>query len=490
MNKKQALVFFSHIKFRDLELDLVKYIKNQKKLHTVFVVNTKETALFYKKKFPNSVDEIIVYYNENEILEKRKRKKLIIKKAIALEEKMGVTLNRAFLIDRTIGRGFHASGGFNHPKVRLAEKPTEEIISIAVDTIEFWENLYKKYDVKLAMNLPPIGMRIAKLFNVNTKSLVIGKFGRRLYWTSNINNEPNNLVESYKENKKKKFNRFIPKEPQFNNLILRKTDIKGFTLNNTIKVSFITLLRRLYGHMRGFRKSKNIYAYSEFKYIWRKRKEYLSLKKNDLVNSTTLDKKNIKYIFFPLTAEPETAMHGLAEDFFFQLSAINMLSRDLPSNYKIIVKEHLFAIGRRPNNFYEQLKELNNVLMADPLEYAISYFKKADAVALVVGTAGWEAAAMGIPVITFSKYNSYNFLDHVFTVSDPDDTKKILDHISKNNYPSNKSINDGAKMLDSYMNLSFEFEKAEPFQKWGDQKNGKYKSSRFIANIYKNLNLE
>ena len=86
-----------------------------------------------------------------------------------------------------------------------------------------------------------------------------------------------------------------------------------------------------------------------------------------------------------------------------------MLSRDLPSNYKIIVKEHLFAIGRRPDNFYEQIKELNNVLMADPLEYGISYLK-ADAVALVVGTSGWEAAAMGLPVISFSKYNnSHNF---------------------------------------------------------------------------------
>ena len=99
-----------------------------------------------------------------------------------------------------------------------------------------------------------------------------------------------------------------------------------------------------------------------------------------------------------------------------------MLSRDLPADYKILVKEHLFAIGRRPNNFYNQIKELKNVLMADPLEYGIN-LNNASAVLVVVGTSGWEAAAMGIPVISFTKHNSYNFLDHVFTVKEPDDKK-------------------------------------------------------------------
>ena len=59
---------------------------------------------------------------EHEFLKKETNQKIIIKKALDLEKKMGMTLNRAFLLDRTIGRGYHASGGFNHPKSRLAEK--------------------------------------------------------------------------------------------------------------------------------------------------------------------------------------------------------------------------------------------------------------------------------------------------------------------------------------------------------------------------------
>ena len=89
------------------------------------------------------------------------------------------------------------------------------------------------------------------------------------------------------------------------------------------------------------------------------------------------------------------------------MAAIQMIARDLPSNYKLIVKEHLPSIGRRPKDFYKQLLALKNVLIADPLEYGISYINNSTAIALVTGTAGWEAAAMGVPVISFSKHNTF-----------------------------------------------------------------------------------
>ena len=69
----------------------------------------------------------------------------------------------------------------------------------------------------------------------------------------------------------------------------------------------------------------------------------------------------IIFIFHCLT-EPEIALHGISSlTFFFQLSAINILSRDIPSNFRIVVKEPVLAIGRRPKQFYEQILSLKNV---------------------------------------------------------------------------------------------------------------------------------
>ena len=45
------------------------------------------------------------------------------------------------------------------------------------------------------------------------------------------------------------------------------------------------------------------------------------------------------------------------------------------------------------------------------------------AVASITGTSAWEAAAMGLPVITFSKNNAFNFLNHVFYIKEPDSLK-------------------------------------------------------------------
>ena len=128
------------------------------------------------------------------------------------------------------------------------------------------------------------------------------------------------------------------------------------------------------------------------------------------MTSVNLDNvSKYKYIFFPLQTEPEISVSGIANDFFFQLSAINLIARDLPANYRIIVKEHLLAIGRRPTNFYGQIRSLKNVLIADPTEHGVDYVKRSVVVAGLTGTSSWEAAVMGIPVISFSKNNAYNF---------------------------------------------------------------------------------
>ena len=86
----------------------------------------------------------------------------------------------------------------------MAKKSSVEKLKIAIGTVEFWDNLFKRYNVKIALNLPPMGIKIAQLAKVNTQTLAISKFGKRLYWTSNSNNEPDNLQKLFKKNKKPK----------------------------------------------------------------------------------------------------------------------------------------------------------------------------------------------------------------------------------------------------------------------------------------------
>ena len=63
---------------------------------------------------------------------------------------------------------------------------------------------------------------------------------------------------------------------------------------------------------------------------------------------------------------------------------------------------------------------------------------KLKAVAGITGTALWEAAVLGIPVISFSKNNSFNFLEHVSYVKNQETLKRIISSLEKIKLPNKK----------------------------------------------------
>ena len=103
--------------------------------------------------------------------------------------------------------------------------------------------------------------------------------------------------------------------------------IKQFSLKFIFIHSVLSLIKNIRGRLKGYKKAKNIFILDEFLSFWRKRSDFKeNLKWAKLRNEKT---KNLKYIFFPLMTEPEAQLHGNAQDFFFQLSALNLLARDL-----------------------------------------------------------------------------------------------------------------------------------------------------------------
>ena len=215
------------------------------------------------------------------------------------------------------------------------------------------------------------------------------------------------------------------------------------------KKSIFRTLQLIYGKLRGYEKSKNSYITDEVFYLWKYRKSYFEYLSYTKTNYEKMENK--KFIFFPLLTEPEEAIHGTAKDFFFQLSALNILARDLPADYRIVVKEHLLALGRRPIDFYRQISQHKNIIFADPKERGLDLIKKCKAVACITGSSAWEATVMGVPVISFSKYNEFNILNHVFIVDNFTSLRDIFQKLEKNEFPNKNSILEGAKFYAAYL---------------------------------------
>ena len=104
------------------------------------------------------------------------------------------------------------------------------------------------------------------------------------------------------------------------------------------------------------RKARGYYTGEELRYFIRRWRDRRALTGTRLAKLS--DMKGTRFVFYPLHTEPETALLQLSPEYFYQLSAIAALSRDLPAGVMLAVKETYEAIGRRPADFYGQIPRI------------------------------------------------------------------------------------------------------------------------------------
>ena len=122
-------------------------------------------------------------------------------------------------------------------------------------------------------------------------------------------------------------------------------------------------------------------------------------------------KKNnmsLKNFFSFEYTEPEMSLHWMSPECFNQLDVIMSLSRDLPSDTYLVVKETIYAVGKRDKYFYEQIKNLKNTIFLDVNINGLEIIKKSSAVAIISGTAGVEGAILENS-LNICKYSFYDF---------------------------------------------------------------------------------
>ena len=111
---------------------------------------------------------------------------------------------------------------------------------------------------------------------------------------------------------------------------------------------------------------------------------------------------NQKYIYVPLHNQPEMSTSALGGIFRDQALLIEALARDLPTDWKIFVKENprQGAYARGPM-FFHRLKRIPSVEIMPSNANTHALSKNAQFVASVTGTVGWEAIRQGTPAMVF-----------------------------------------------------------------------------------------
>lgn len=155
------------------------------------------------------------------------------------------------------------------------------------------------------------------------------------------------------------------------------------------------------------------------------------------------------YIYVPLQYQPELSTSPLADVYVDQDLIIQMLSRHLPANTFLYVKEHPKQTSFcRRLDFYQEMLKLKNVVFVRKDVNSFDLIKNAVAVATATGTPGWEALFRGIPVLMFGSY-IYQYADGVFKIQSNEDCQKALSQIiTKRAKPSRKNMKIYLKALE------------------------------------------
>jgi hypothetical protein len=130
---------------------------------------------------------------------------------------------------------------------------------------------------------------------------------------------------------------------------------------------------------------------------------------------------NQDYIYFPLHLQPEYSTLVLNQKYSNQIDVVRDLSKNIPSTYKLYVKEHPNMSefkGWRSLDYYNRLKSMSNVKLIHPDINSQDIIKESELVATISGTAGLEALLHKRPVIVIGNPH-YRKIPLTYTCDSP-----------------------------------------------------------------------
>ncbi len=143
----------------------------------------------------------------------------------------------------------------------------------------------------------------------------------------------------------------------------------------------------------------------------------------------------LPYVFLPFSVEPESTLMAESPTCDNQLALIDWVAKAMPSGWRLLVKEHPAFTAPRPAGFWERVRAYPNVVVLAPLERGEDAMRGAKALAIIRSSLGFQAAALGIPVVTPHPAYYGASLPHVFIVESYRAMEAALRKIARDELP-------------------------------------------------------
>lgn len=315
--------------------------------------------------------------------------------------------------DRGLGKGYLYNADM-HPDIIRAWWPKEKKFREILNELDYYEGIIEKYGPDLI-----IGFGQSKHLSLvcrahRTKYLTFTnpRYGSRYFW----------VETEYEENLKQNLaiKRHLTKlsaHPVFSQVSLAQSEFAKYffaqmeySYSAALHDSIVHTFMEFYRKVRGTH-NKNSYRFLGWnRYIWQGAKAYRYFNSH---GKSIEALKGSRIILYPMQTEPEASLMSLSPEFNSSIEIITWISKSLPADGTLVVKEHPGAFGCRSNIYYDNLRRMCNVVLARPDIPSGAWLDACQVVAVITGTMGFEAIFAEKPVLSFGKHQIINELPTV-----------------------------------------------------------------------------
>ncbi|MEW6664774.1 MAG: hypothetical protein AB1512_06075 [Thermodesulfobacteriota bacterium] len=337
----------------------------------------------------------------------------VVTESLAREEKYGERFSMIMSHDRALGQGYFFNAD-RHPHIHRSLWPRDRKLGEILREFLCYEQVMEVYspEVILADSRPLAFDLIARYHQRPYLSPVTARISDWYYWAENRFDTNDRLLErirwySGQLQPSKQEESIEYEEYEKHRTSLQMMD---FSFWRAIKDSAYLLTRDTYSVIRGLRK-KNSYIFGAWiKPALRRALSYRFFQEH---GQTIESLRSEKIVYFALHMEPEAALMRLAPEFNNSEEIISWVSRSLPADHYLVVKENPWSFGVRSMDYYRRLTKIGNVLLAHPETSSQEWIKLCRAVVCISGTVGFEAIYASRPVLCFGEHNPIQFLPTV-----------------------------------------------------------------------------
>lgn len=456
MNALRSIALVANAQLRFLMVDVARELRARhgSRIH-LYCGDAQEKAFYQNLNSENVFDNIEIYepllrYPVPPVSDAAAE----IATARTYEARLGRTYNFIAVANRHLGRGYALAGNY-HPRSRWSEQTSYiQLVSLYNRYFAFWDRETREKGLSMVLGGPAEFTNAARLNSLPYRRLAGSRYENFQYWahTEFIDNPA--LAVAYRS--ASPVSPEVAAMPRAYKLVGTTARAYGRedTLLGMLYLVAFRFAQQVYWRLRGYQKGQGYLLRDELGMLVRR--WYHSRRMTGPRMATLKQVAGSQFLFFPLATEPELALQQFSPEFFFQHAAIAALSRELPAGIKLVVKESIFGVGKRPHDFYDQITELKNVVWLDMLEPGLEVARHAAAVAVITGSTGFEAAVMGKPVVSFGIHNGYNMLPHVFHVTDLTKLGDAIRAIFDGRVNEVEARREGARYLQAVIDSSFD----------------------------------